>query len=395
MEYLFILGRNKELCLKELESVFAFKQIAYEIKSCEQSVVYLQTLQEINHADLMNILGGTIKIAKVRSKNKKVSDLIKNAVSLLSKQDKKTVFGLSWYSKKDQDHFNDIYQYSREIKNLLATDKKSIRYILPKEHNELSSVVIEKQKIREIIVYENNNQFILAETLVVQNFADWNKRDYQRPVIAPDKGMLPPKVARMMVNIGRGKNLILLDPFCGMGTILAEGLLLGLKVYGSDQDQKAIDSSKKNLDWLSTAYNLAQNYKLFLSDATHISEKLEKGSVDLIVTEPYLGPLMEFGVNIKTKEGKIVTPGYIERIVDGLERMYQGCLKDWSKILTKDGIVVIVFPSYLLNNKEYFVKRVVDNCEKLGYSIEVGPLPYSRPQAIVKRNIYILKKKTN
>lgn len=408
MEYIFILGNAGKLCAVELEQVLKSEKIFYKILSSTEQIFIINTNCELDAPGLLKILGGTVKIAKIFQHLSSKKYLTSEISSLLKKiAAAKIIFGLSWHDKETHNHSNDIYQYSGEIKKKLEEQKFSARYVLPKENNELSSVVITKQKIKEIIIYQDGALFVLAETLGVQNFADWNKRDYQRPIAAPDKGMLPPKVARMMINIARGfyfnsnnKELTLLDPFCGMGTILAEALLLDIRVIAVDKDQKAIDGSKKNLEWLCLNYNLENKWETILADATHLSEKLERNTIDLIVTEPYLGPLIEsdnrkqITVNneLITKEGKIVTPGYIERIIDGLERLYTGCLKDWSKILTKDGIAVIILPSYLFNNREFFVKKVVDNCEKLGYSIEVGPLPYSRPLAIVKRNIYILRK---
>src|SRR3989344_5585326 len=74
----------------------------------------------------------------------------------------------------------------------------------------------------------------------------------------------------------------LLDPFCGMGTILAEALLLGWQVIGSDQSEEVVVKAQANLRWLGL-----KTHKLFTSDATHISEKVE--SVDAIVTEPFMG----------------------------------------------------------------------------------------------------------
>ncbi len=444
MEYLFILGNAPELAKEELKAVLKSSDQEFQEIYSYEKVYHVNTSIELDCNKLIAILGGTVKIAKVMGMAKTQKEVIRFITEHLPKTQKKSeriVFGLSWYTKEETEkHFNDIYQYSREIKNVLGKKGYKVRFVLPKKNEDiLSSVVVKKQEVQEIIISQENKELILGQTLAVQDFEEWGKRDYQRPMVAPQFGMLPPKVARMMVNIGNGRlemgseKKTLLDPFCGTGTILAEGLLCDLSVIGSDKEPKAIESSQKNLEWLHTNYKLANNFPLLISDATHISEKIGANSIDLIVTEPYLGPLIEttqtvilgseatpesrrsrfwtslstsssrprgqnddsYKAKIKTKEGKAVTTEFIMRIIDGLERLYIGCLREWNKILTPKGIIVMVLPSYSFDKKEFFVKKAVDKTELLGYSIEAGPLPYSRKQAVVKRNIYILQKLTN
>ena len=52
------------------------------------------------------------------------------------------------------------------------------------------------------------------------------------------RGMLPPKLARSLVNLAIGakspSDMTILDPFCGTGTVLMEAMLLGTHVVGTD-----------------------------------------------------------------------------------------------------------------------------------------------------------------
>ena len=56
--------------------------------------------------------------------------------------------------------------------------------------------------------------------------------------------MIPPKLARTMINLAVGENdpksITVFDPFCGTGTILMEGLMVGVTVMGSDLDHEAV-----------------------------------------------------------------------------------------------------------------------------------------------------------
>src|SRR3989338_5542659 len=118
------------------------------------------------------------------------------------------------------------------IKKTLTESGFSVSVALP-EFNSLSlaSVVVTKnlllEKGAEICLIAGKEKVYTAKTIVVQDFEDYGRRDYQRPVRDEQQGMIPPKVAQIMLNLsGAGKGDSVLDPFCGIGTIVQEGLLL-------------------------------------------------------------------------------------------------------------------------------------------------------------------------
>ena len=78
----------------------------------------------------------------------------------------------------------------------------------------------------------------------------------------------------------------------------------------------------------------------------------------------------------------------IKNAVKGLEKLYIGCLREWHALLKPHGVVVMALPDIVLANTKYSVKNVIDRCETLGYTTEQGPLPYSRPNAVVRRMFY-------
>jgi tRNA G10 N-methylase Trm11 len=173
-----------------------------------------------------------------------------------------------------------------------------------------------------------------------------------------------------------------------MGTILAEAYMTSWSVMGSDVSADIVDRAKKNLDWLVQLFPGTRGSigACVTADAVHISEHIVANSVDAIVTEPFMGATSI--ANQKTLDSQ-----KIKNIIKGLEKLYIGCLRDWHKILKENGRIVIALPAYAVLGRVYFVKKVVDMCENLGYTIVDGPIEYSRPQAIVKRQFYILQKK--
>ena len=217
-------------------------------------------------------------------------------------------------------------------------------------------MVVKKQKLIEIIFTKAG----VFKTVWVQDFEDWGRRDYGRPQVEAHIGMLPPKVARMMLNIAvSGKRLAVstvLDPFCGVGTILMEGCELGLTMIGSDIGPKQVARTKKNLE------SFGMKAQVFVGDARDVKEK-----VDAIVTEADLGP----------NDQRSITNDQQTK----LHRLYLDCFKNW-KNLTKR--IVIALPD----------EEIIDKVINMGYILEVGPFIYGRPQAKVKRHILVFKNVT-
>lgn len=392
-EYLFVLGRASELCRAELEAVLKREKVNFDLVFSSSEILHISTPGSLDVEHLMRVLGGTIKIAEVVKKLKDVKTLsasiTQQIVSQVQNQTiKRITFGLSGYNGVC---FDDLNHHNRLIKKELENQGIRARFVLPSDGAALSSVVIKKQKLKEFLLVKENKKLILAKTGAVQDFEDWGKRDFGRPAPDPHRGMLPPKVARIMINLAsqdvvfRGRKM--LDPFCGTGTILAEAMMVGYNVIGSDQSSQAIGKTRKNLEWLLKEYQIVNSkYQIFQEDATHISGKITPCSIDAIVTEPYLGPMIEtWSMEHGTRN--------LNNIISGLEKLYLGCLKDWYKILKPHGRIVIALPSFKLTGREFFVKKPLDTCENLGYTLEAGPYEYSRPQAVVVRNIYILSKK--
>lgn len=337
---------------------------------------------EIDAEKIQNTLAGVVKIARVFKDNVSSKDLSKAVVSQIVKLNrKKIVFGISrYFSSKNQ--FDEL-NFLKSIKKELRFHQIASRFILNKNQDNLSSVVVQKQKVNEIHVLETGSCYILALTVTVQDFEDWNTRDYGRPESDAKKGMLPLKVARMMINLCgfNAKGKLLVDPFCGMGSILQEGLGRGYRVIGVDFDKKSVAQAQKNLDWFCNFYHLKNDFRLFCDKAQNLSRLLAE-KVDVIVTEPFLGPVHN------QNDKYLIT----QKEIDDLDVLYQKCLADWHGVLNNGGLVAMVFPSYYLNNQVVDVKKAVDNCEKLGYIIQAGPWDYYRLQAVVRRKIYLFKK---
>lgn len=388
MIYLFTLGRTIPLCLAELQALLKINKIDYKILHEIENHVIIEITDEVDVQDLLKQSGGIVKVASLRGTTAtKQSFVAEQIVSLVSRarNDKLNYknFGVSLVGFQE-----NIVKICEELKNDLK-----MHYILPKEGHELSSAQIINKNILELIIVKTENEYQIFQTEAVQDINYWTKKDMGRPFIDDRLGMLPLKVARMMVNLGKnGNDMNILDPFCGMGSILAEAIDLGIKnVIGGDINADVLKKCEQNLNWFCHEFMWQHvNMLLVNSDAANISGKLRQ-KIDLIVTEPFMGDARKLQriyeyTNVRIQGNKEKD---IKNIVKGLEKMYLGCLKDWKKVLKPNVAVVIIVPEIELN-KKVFTFPFLEICAKTGYNI-LAQYDYSREKAIVKRKIFLLK----
>src|SRR4030042_2012560 len=304
MKYFFILGKNPILSKAEIEAVLKFKE--YRIKNIEFGgrVLVIETEKKLDIDWLNNRLGGTVKIGKTLDTINDFEDFDSKFFSLLKFDKNKVFFGFSLYQLEPQALLKHLAKkltpVAMEIKRILREEKNiNSRYVVSKEL-ELSSVIVKKNKLlkngAEICFFVKENEILVGQTLAVQPFEEFGSRDYARPSRDQLSGMLPPKLARIMVNLAQLKeDAQILDPFCGSGTVLQEALLLGYQnLIGSDQSPKAISDTKNNLDWLATKFNLnTNNVQLYNVPIKFLNKKINTKSIDAIIAEPYLGPALK------------------------------------------------------------------------------------------------------
>lgn len=85
---------------------------------------------------------------------------------------------------------------------------------------------------------------------------------------------LPPQMARALVNLVAAPGDLLLDPCCGVGTVVAEALAMGVRAVGAEINKKLAGLAAENL----RALNLPAN--IIVSDARTIPGRFDAAVVD-------------------------------------------------------------------------------------------------------------------
>lgn len=400
MIYFFILGKNPDLSAAEICAFFENSNFSYKINSYFENVLLIETKKSLK-SEIMNRLGGTIKFGKII--NSEFSEKIIISELKKTKTESKLIWGVSYYrlekisNNKLKKQIKKIEQNTYVIKKQLKQQDISSRIVVSKEKN-LSSVVVSKNKMlekgAEFCTFIANNQIILGKTMAVQDFEAYSFRDFSRPAKDLLSGMLPPKLAKILINLSQTpKNQSLLDPFCGSGTILQEAALMGYeKIIGTDLSDKAIQDSLINLEWIDKYYKLKTLPQIFVWDAQKLSEKFNPNSIHGIATEPLLGPPLKGSENKKQ----------LQQIKKDLEPLYINFFKQISKIMTPNSKITIIFPVFVSTKEKLFL-NILDDVKKFGFSIKKfppkiktkarGSLLYYREGQKVYREIFVFEKK--
>lgn len=375
MRLLFFLGRSHDLCLAELETVLSRFECAKPVLLSES--LYVSNVPDAVSAELlMNVLGGVRKIAVIEQEIGSEADPKQAVLDVLRSkaENNKIYFSVTFLGSEQKPRLIDF-------KKML--DEHAIRARFAEAENlggVDAALLSHKKDLVEVFAIPTETGWTIARTLCVQDIDSWSERDYGKPYRDAKKGMLPPKLARMMVNLGIGTlsadALRLADPFCGSGTVLMEAAMLGCEVIGSDQSQDSVHGSGENLHWLQKSLTKELKSRLSIQDATQLSEQETGGKLDIIVTEPFLGK-------------PTPNPDEVGRIAMGIEKLLLGAMKKWRGVLKPNATIVIIFPQWVVGKQVKNLHALVDRLGSLGYNRLKGPLLYSREQTQVQREIYV------
>ncbi len=371
--FIFVLGRNAALSVAEILAVLTVNKWDFEIV-LQTSEVLLVDSSSLDYKILNKTLGGTVKIGVVCGVSplesiSEVLDVKFLTEKIFAQTEHKIQFGISVYDGGDYKQVErvdaQIESLYKRIKKELSVYSYSVRFAFQKDRY-LSSVVVSKNKMiekgAEVLLIPTPDGVVIGKTLCVQEFEEFSARDYGRPVRDMKSGVMPPKLARMMINLAQiSKDAVLLDAFCGSGTVLQEAAILGYKhIYGRDVSQKAVNDSKQNAKWLFESMpELETQIDIEKCDVTNLAGNLGE-KVAAVVSEPYLGPTLH----------QELPHLEFERLTYELEKLYIGAFKEFAKILSSRGVVVFILPVFQRRRQKAYME-ILSKIENLGFKKQV------------------------
>jgi tRNA G10 N-methylase Trm11 len=341
--YIFIHGKNPELSIAEVMSLSGAKPTE---ANREFSVFDI-----FETADFMGRLGGTLKVAEVLSILEMdagwehIEAAIRRHYPKLMQgfTGSNLLFGVTFYGgKADKERIEFL------IKGIAKEEGLRVSAAHAKRRGLTHTEVVNKHIMGrgfELMLCMGKRLYI-AKTVFVHDPYEFRKRDLQRPAQRTIYS-IPPRLARIMINLtGVRRNELLMDPFCGIGTIISEAALMGMRVTGIDTNHHCVTAARKNMKWLSRQYGLhypGMENMIRSEDARWLSKHFREKSVDAMATEPYMGPPM------RSRPDRVRAL----KILSDLKQLYEHSLAEMLKVLKPGRRICMVSPSFMVAGHLY------------------------------------------
>lgn len=393
---LVILGRQPALGIAEIEALYGASAVRPVGNMAATIAVEAATLS-------FEQLGGSIKAAhllatlpttEIRTIEKHLLSIFLDQANQLSEG--KLTIGLSCYG---------LNVSPGQINALGLTIKKAIRKqtgrsvrLVPNNQADLSSAQVYHNHLTsdhawEVILIRDGDQTVLAKTIAVQNIDSYAHRDRGRPKRDARVGMLPPKLAQILINLATGSAipsgaLTILDPFCGTGVLLQEALLMGYSVYGSDLEPRMVDYSQQNLEWLEKQLHSSLQGK-HVVEAGDATDHQWQPKPDFVATEAYLGKPFT----------ALPASDILARTVREVDLIVKKFLRNIHGQLSTDTRLCIALPAWQTAPNRFKHLPLIDQISDLGYNrvrlehVRDDQLLYYREDQLVARELLVITRK--
>jgi tRNA G10 N-methylase Trm11 len=381
-----ILGRQPRISLAELISLYGDK-----IKPLGSSAAIID-----DDTIKLGRIGGSLKVGRI------IAELTPSQAAqwqqaLLSdidwaqhlRPDGKFNVGLSVYGRNVTN--NQLHNLGLQLKSVWRKQLNCNIRLLPSKRGSLGAASIISNHVltrgADLMLIFDNSRCLVALTEQVQDINDYSRRDYGRPARDPKVGMLPPKLAQILINLAAPPpRSTILDPFCGTGVLLQEALLLGFSVLGSDRSPKMISATRQNLDWLLDSSDIATSQIISLTEADATNHKWPN-SINAVISELDLGPPLS------------TTPDSdrLNEICRHSNQLLSSFLLNTLPQLPNSASLALALPAWHTSSG-FRRLNVIDHASALGYTIkQFAPvsqdeLIYWRPGQIVGRELMVLIK---
>ena len=383
--YIAILGRQPAIGIAELERLY-------------KDVTWFSEQTAIINSDGFDFerLGGTQKAGRIVAElphgdwRRASMKLVQAYQQAWSGFEGKITLGLSAYGFDVSPR--EVQKAGIVLKGKLKQRGVSLRLIPNAEpalntatshHNKLG---LSNNKVELLIVRGKNGKIVIAESVGAQNITALARRDQERPKRDAFVGMLPPKLAQIIVNLSKpplgGR---ILDPFCGTGVILQEAALMGFQVYGSDLSDKMIDYSKVNLEWLNKSLHNDIDTTLHQGDAIDTSWQ---SPIDAIACESYLGQPFSAPPS----------PAKLAEVRKNCNYIIGSFLKNIGKQIEPGTPLCVAVPAWKANDGSFTHLPLTSDIETFGYThydfktVRNTELLYYREDQVVARELLVLIK---
>lgn len=250
-------------------------------------------------------------------------------------------------------------------------------------HNKLG---LANNKVELLIVRSRSGRIVVAESTGSQNITALAARDQGRPKRDAFVGMLPPKLAQIMINLAHpAAGSRILDPFCGTGVVLQEAALMNYSVYGTDLSEKMIRYTRDNLNWLQDSHRISFDWYLHEGDA--VTTQWQQ-PVDAVVCESYLGQPFSAPPS----------PAKLDQVKQNCDHIISAFLQNIGSQLASGTSVSVAVPAWRDTSGQFTHLPLINKLAQLGFirrefkNVKDSDLLYYREDQVVARELLVLTK---
>ncbi len=333
---------------------------------------------------LQQRLGGLVKGGDILAALETRSMTAETLADLIPPQTGKITFGLTVYgSPSETARFEHL---AIQLKRVWQERGAQPRWMTGEEGMISPAAVLKLGLIEtglDLVVVIDGGTAYFGKTTHVQDPDAWSARDFEKPFRDAKTGMLPPKLARMLVNLAIGTrdpaSIHLLDPFCGSGTVLMEASVMGVgRVTGGDIDERQVKGARDNMNWLKTHGAQARHWDVLRASADVIPAY---APIHAIVTEGFLGKPLQ------GREGREALEAEAHRI----ETLWETVAPHLASLQPKGATLVLLSPEYAVRGETVQV-QLAPVVEAAGYRMTRVPFVYRRPGQFVHRHVLSFEK---
>lgn len=407
-QYAAVLGHQPHISVAELACAVP----GFELKKIiEKSVAIFDSSEELDSSSLATLGGSIVIAARITDASLSLNDIPKVLAKELETVRGKVVFGIRSYGlapfvvKKLYRQGKDAVKHMGKNCRYIGNERKPAIPVLLHD----SGLITGKHGCELFIIAQENTLWI-GRTIAAQDVDAYTKRDMEKPVRDTTVGLLPPKLAQVMLNMGawlveqnapkekeekkKKKKPIytVFDPFCGTGVIPLECLLRGWHVLASDVSMKAVNGTTKNIEWIRKEEKILKkdvSSEVWKQDAVKPFDFKELPH--MVVTETSLGPNLMKKPNAR-EAAKLMKDN------DKLQAEFLA-----NAAATLPGVpLVCTWPMWQTNGEMVLLEKIWETIGKLGYRAILPPgvepsvpnrvsLQYRRKDQFVGREVVLLQ----
>jgi hypothetical protein len=412
-----ILGRQPELGLAELESLYGGAAV---------SRINRQAAGLSLHASDIDFgrLGGSTRVAHVLTTLpstdwKAIERALPELLTELSLTlpEGKVQLGLSSFGLKVS--AGKLSAFGLTLKQTLRKRTgRSVR-VTPNPEPELNTAQVLHNHltgntgIELLLIASDSGHTTIARTTEVQDIDSYTIRDRGRPKRDARVGMLPPKLAQIIINLAtsnlpaqhaqaeipphasRAGLAAILDPFCGTGVILQEAMLMGFDVYGTDIDTRMVEYTHTNLEW-AIENKLEREREHGRHPVAAVS--IEQGDATSHTWKP-MPPFIACETYLGRPFTEKPSSEVLAQTVSEVNLILKKFLTNVHDQMDPTGRICLAAPAWRINGTQFKHLPLIDQLGYMGYNrvsfehVRDEQLLYYREEQIVARELLVLTRK--